>query len=212
MAKTSCDEQRRQAHRRLVHQDHRGSGHQGAADRQHLLFAAGQIPGKAAALGQTREVAEDQLDVGLDLAVAADECAEPEILQHRHVGNDAAAFHDLGNAAAHDSLRFAAVGPHAVEHDLAAGDRAVLRLQESGDGLQHGRLAGAIRAQQGNDCAACNAKAHAAQRQDHVVIDHLDVLHAQQRWERPPAKGEAASRTTSLTSPPIPACAAGRRS
>ena len=55
------------------------------------------------------------LDVGLDLAVAADECAEPEIFQARHVGDDAAAFHHLEDAAAHDLVRFDAVDPLAVE-------------------------------------------------------------------------------------------------
>src|SRR6185437_4547485 len=52
------DQQRRQTHRRLVHQDHLRPGHQGAADRQHLLLAAGEIAGEAGALFQARKIFE----------------------------------------------------------------------------------------------------------------------------------------------------------
>jgi len=65
------DQQRRQPHRRFVHQDHLGTRHQRAADRQHLLLAAGEVAGEPGALFQAREISEDHIDVVADLVVAA---------------------------------------------------------------------------------------------------------------------------------------------
>ncbi len=175
------DQQRRQAHRRLVHQDHLRARHQRAADRQHLLLAAGEIAGEPGALLQAREIVEDHVDVGADLVVAAGEGAEPQVLQRRHVGDDAAALHHLKDAAADDLVGIDAVDALAVEHDFAAGDFAVFGLEQSRDRLQRGRLAGAVGAEQRHDGALRHLEAEAAQHQDDVVIDHLDVAHAEQR-------------------------------
>ena len=158
-----------------------GPRHQRAADRQHLLLAAGEIAGEPGALLQAREIVEDHVDVGIDLAVAAGEGAEPQILQRGHVGDDAAALHHLEDAAADDLVGIDAVDALAVEQDLAAGDLAVLGLEQAGDRLQRGRFARAVGAQQRHDRALGHFEAQAAQHQDHVVIDHLDVVHAEQR-------------------------------
>ena len=177
-------QQRRQAHRGLVHQDHLRARHQRAADRQHLLLAAGEIAGQSRALLQAREISEDHVDVGIDLVVAAGEGAEPQILDRRHVGDDAAAFHHLENAAADDLVGIDAVDALAVEHDVAAGDFAILGLEQAGDRLQRGRLAGAVGPQQRDDRALGHFEAEAPQHQDDVVIDHLDVVHGEQRGGR----------------------------
>ena len=42
VSKTCCDEDRREAERRLVEQEHPRLGHQRPPDREHLLLAAGQ--------------------------------------------------------------------------------------------------------------------------------------------------------------------------
>ena len=60
------DEDRRQAHRRLVEEEDLGLGHQRAADREHLLLAARQRPGLLRlAFLEAREQAVDPLEVGL---------------------------------------------------------------------------------------------------------------------------------------------------
>src|SRR5258707_360703 len=71
------DQQRRQPHRRLVHQDHLRARHQRPADRQHLLLAAGEITRQSGALLQAREIVKDHVDIGADLVVASGEGAEP---------------------------------------------------------------------------------------------------------------------------------------
>jgi hypothetical protein len=116
-----------------------------------------------------------------NLAVAAGEGAELQILQRRHVGDDAATLHHLENAAANDLVGIDAIDPRAVKDDFAAGDFAVLGLEQSGDRLQRGRFACAIGAQQRHDCALRHFQAQAAQHQDDVVIDHLDIAHGEQR-------------------------------
>ena len=69
----------------------------------------------------------------------------------------------------------------AVEHDLAARDLAVLGLEQAGDRLQRRRLAGAIGAEQRDDRALGHVEAEAAQDEDDVVIDDLDVAHGEER-------------------------------
>ena len=56
------DDLRREAFRRLVHQQHARIGHQRAADREHLLLAAGKIGRHLRApLGEPREHGEHRL-------------------------------------------------------------------------------------------------------------------------------------------------------
>ena len=122
-----------------------------------------------------------------DLVVAAGEGAELQILDRRHVGDDAAALHHLEDAAADDLVGIDAVDALAVEHDLAADDFAVLGLEQARDRLQRRRLAGAVGAEQRHDRALRHLEAEAAQHQDDLVVDHLDVADAEQRrggWRR----------------------------
>ena len=67
IAKICCDQDRREAQRRLVEEQHPRLGHQRPADGEHLLLAARQRAALlAGALAQPREQVEDALDVGLD--------------------------------------------------------------------------------------------------------------------------------------------------
>ena len=68
----------------------------------------------------------------------------------------------------------------AGEADVAARDRAVLGLQQAGDRFERGRFAGAIGAEQGDDLAFRHLEAEAAQHQDDVVVDDLDVVDREQ--------------------------------
>ena len=110
----------------------------------------------------------------------AGEGAELQILDRRHVGDDAAAFHHLKDAAADDLVGVDAVDARAVEHDLAADDLAVLGLEQARDRFQRRRLAGAIGAEQRDDRALGHLEAEAAQHQDDLVVDHLDVADAEE--------------------------------
>ena len=69
----------------------------------------------------------------------------------------------------------------AVEDDFAADDFAVLGLEQARDRLQRRRLAGAVGAEQRHDRALRHLEAEAAQHQDDLVVDHLDVADAEQR-------------------------------
>ena len=72
------DIERRQAHRRLVHADQPRPGHQRAADRHHLLLAAGQRAGDlVAALLHAREQRVDALEVLVEFAGRACGCRRP---------------------------------------------------------------------------------------------------------------------------------------
>ena len=114
------------------------------------------------------------------LVVAAGEGAEPQVLQRGHVGDDAAALHHLKDAAADDLVGIDAVDALAVEEDFAARHFAVLGLEQAGDRFQRRRFAGAIGAEQRHDRSLRHVEAQAAQHQDHVVIDHLDVAHREE--------------------------------
>ena len=74
-----------------------------------------------------------------------------------------------------------AVEALAAEADVAARDLAFLGLQQAGDGLQRGGLAGAVGAEQGDDLALRHRQRQAAQHEDDVVVDDLDVVDLEQR-------------------------------
>ena len=73
------------------------------------------------------------------------------------------------------SMRRAAV------EDLALGDVAALGAQQVGDRLEGGGLARAVGAEQRHDLAVLHLERDALQHQDHVVVDHLDVLQREDR-------------------------------
>ena len=86
-------------------------GHQGAADRQLLLLAAGERAGRL--VGALRQDREQGLHFLARLRsgggrIAARGGAEPQILRHRQRREDPPAFRHHGEAAAHDLLGVAA--------------------------------------------------------------------------------------------------------
>ena len=101
---------RRQAKRGLVEQQQARAAHQRAADREHLLLAAGKaVCLLAAALAEAREVAVDAVDVALHVAIAADVGAQAQVLHHRELHEQLAALRDVRDAQGDDLLRGAAV-------------------------------------------------------------------------------------------------------
>lgn len=87
------NDQRRQAQGGLVEQQQARARHQGAADGQHLLFAAGHGAGTLVGpLAQAREEVEGVLQAGLDLFAVLEETAHLQVLGDGHVGKDAPAL------------------------------------------------------------------------------------------------------------------------
>ena len=94
--------------RRLVHQQHARIAHQRAADRQHLLLAAGQMRGDLLVpLMQTRKHGEHRvrgprrvLAAGIRLARG-----DHQVLAHGQALEDAAALRHQRHAARRDHLR-----------------------------------------------------------------------------------------------------------
>jgi hypothetical protein len=168
------DEDRRQAHRRLVEHQQLRPGHQRPPDRAHLLFAARHRPGLLVlALGQAREEPVDAVEVLPDPApVAALEGAHLEVLQHRHVREEAAPLGRLRDPHADDLVRRAARDVLALE-----GDRPLPRLVEAVDRAQRGRLARAVRADQRHDLPVADLERDALQGLDRAVegVDVLDL-------------------------------------
>jgi hypothetical protein len=77
-----------------------------AADREHLLLAAREIPGELLpALAQAREVAEDELGVDLDALPAGERVAcGDQVLLDRQVAEDVAALPARARGPARASL------------------------------------------------------------------------------------------------------------
>ena len=90
------NDQRRQAQRGLVEQQQAWARHQGAADGQHLLFAAGHGAGALVGpLAQAREEVERMFQAGLDLFAVLEETTHLQVLGDGHVGKDAPASGEM---------------------------------------------------------------------------------------------------------------------
>ena len=97
---------------------------------------------------------------------------------------DAAALHDLDDAAPDDLGRVPPVDRLALELDPALGDVAPLGAEQTRDGLEGGRLAGAVGPEEGDDAPRGDPERDALQHQDDVIVDHLDVVDRQQNRAR----------------------------
>src|SRR3546814_10314280 len=123
------DDDRGEALGRLVEQQQPGAGAQDAADRQHLLLAAGELGALAgAALLQVREQLVNLLDREAALAHPR---REHQVLLDRETGEDTALLRAVGDAAAGDGARRQADEFLAFEDDrpLAPGQDAHDPLQ-----------------------------------------------------------------------------------
>src|SRR5436190_4260970 len=178
------DELRREAHRRLVQQDGLRPRHQRAADRGHLLLAAGGVAGlRVAPLLEPGEVRVDllQLLTHAGAKIPARIGSGQQVFLDCKVLEAMPAFHHLADAALHQRRRIEPVDTVALMEDLALGDVAALGAQQVGDCLERGRLACAVGAEQRHDGSFLDVERHAPQDEDHVVIDDLDVLDREQR-------------------------------
>ena len=183
MAKMSSHDQRREAERGLVEQHQRGLADEGAADREHLLLAAGEIAGQLlAALREAREVAVDQL--GVELAP-----------RWRPVSALAAAtrFSSTVRSRTRGAPRARAPCPRARQLVRPRGRRCPRRRtgcgrrrprpfsngRIPGRRLERRRLARAVRRRAARRSPAGHLERQAAQDLDAVIVDDLDVLDGQ---------------------------------
>ena len=92
---------------RLVKQQQFRLGHQRASDREHLLFAAGQVAGLGAGtLGQAGKPGERSFDEIVDMrAIAVHRGCRQKIFPRRQVHKDAAAFEYVSQTKAHPFRR-----------------------------------------------------------------------------------------------------------
>ena len=172
---------------RLVEEQEAWSSHQGLPDRHHLLFAAGQVAGRAVpAIAQDREQLADVLVVGLQLIAARSphQRPRPKVLLHGQFGEQAPPFHHLGDPVADDAGRRPLTDVEPVEADRPLGDPAAVSGQQPADRPQHRRLPGAVRAEQGDDRTGRDIEADPTEGDDHIAVDDLQVLDRQHRVVR----------------------------
>ena len=87
-----------------------------------------------------------------------------------------AAFHHLADTALDQGCGIEAVDALALVEDLPLRHIAALGAQQIGDRFQRRGLAGAVGAEQRDDLALLHVERNAPQDEDHVIVDHLDVL------------------------------------
>ena len=165
-------DQRREAFGGFVEDQQFRIGHQRAADRQHLLLAAGQRHAHvAAALGEPRKQRVDFLDgpgIGIAETVAG---GGDEIFVHRQVRKDLAAFRHQADAEFCDLIRRQAA------HFLAGeADRACAGRRHAHDGADGRGLAHAVAAHQGDHLARLDLQRQAEQHLAEAVagLDAVD--------------------------------------
>src|SRR3954463_4144219 len=120
--------------------------------------------------------------------------AREEVLFYRQVLEAVAAFPHLAKAALHELGGIEAIDALALVDDLAFSDVAALGAQQVRDGLQRGGLARAVGAEQRHDLPVLHLERDAAQHEDHVVEDDLDVREGEERWGGKKKRRPAARR------------------
>jgi hypothetical protein len=154
---------------------------------------------------QAREQLKHTLDVGIKTRKVGDGRAHLQIFQHRHAGENAAAFRRLRDAQLGDIVRRHIGNVAAVEDDLAF---ARARIAE--DGHHQGRLAGAVGADERDDLALIYLERDALKRDD-IAVEGLDAADGK-KWrgrrigiaDRGVAHGSTSASTISTSSSATP--------
>src|SRR4051794_14174523 len=184
----AVDDDRRQAERRLVEEQQLRLGHQGAADREHLLLAAGHRAALLTlALLEAREQRVHAVEVLADAGgIAAREGAHLEVLEDAHAREDAPSLRRLGDPDLGDLVAGETLDLGAVEED-AAGPRR----HDARDRPQRRRLARAVGADERDDLALVDLERDALERLDRAV-EGMDVLDDEDRLVPVPGAGGGA--------------------
>ena len=166
---------RRQSQARLVQQQQPRLCHQGTAERQHLPLSAGERPRLLApALGEARKTVVDLPQALIGAVASARIGAEQQIVRDRHVAEQFPPLRNKAKAALDAFLDVEAGEVEAVIHHPSAP------AQQTGGGREQRRLAGAVRADDGDDLARLHDETDAAHGLDLAVGD-VQVLDLEER-------------------------------
>jgi hypothetical protein len=172
------DDERGQAHRQLVDEEHGRVGAEAAGQGQHLLLAArqgaGQLPAPLPQAGEQREGhLADPLQRGAARRRHAQVVVDAEVREHRTALADVA-HADAGQLVGGGAVEVAAL------HVAAAAPRG----QQAAEDVERGGLAGAVRPEQGGDGAPLDGEVDAVEDLDAPVAGP-DVV---QRHRRRPCR------------------------
>src|SRR5882724_650757 len=178
----ALDDLGREAEERLVDHEQPRPRHEAARDGDHLLLAAGQrVRRLAGARGDDREELGDALVFGLAGAAGRRViAAEPDVLAHAEVREEAPPLEHVGDAAADDAVSGQTRDGLALEGDGA-------RAQQARDAVHQGGLAAAVGAEEGDHLAALDGQARPPER---LVVAEQDVEardlehHGRHAWPR----------------------------
>jgi hypothetical protein len=124
------------------------------------------------------EVAVDQLEIlSRGTPVPSGIGSGQEIFLDGEMLEDVAAFHHLHDPPPHHLVRVPPVEGLAVQLDRPLCDVPPLGPEEPRDRLERGALACAVGPEEGDDAPLGDAERDALQHEDHMVVDHLDVVH-----------------------------------
>ena len=152
--KNFFDQQRCQSHRRFVQQQQARSAQHGPADGQHLLLATGQRTGQLLpTFGKNRKQSIYPLHFLSNPILIAPlaKSAQPQIVLDAQRREDQAAFRNLADTGGNDAVR-------RPPGDILAGetDATTAGGMETREGVEQGRFARAIAADDGDQFAGTN--------------------------------------------------------
>src|SRR3989454_845453 len=178
------DDLGREAEERLVDHEQPRPRHEAARDGDHLLLTAGErVRRLTRARGDDREELGDALV--FRLAGAARRrviAAEPDVLAHAEVREEAPPLEHVGDATADDAVSGQTRDGLALE-----GDGAGARAQQARDAVHQRGLAAAVGAEEGDHLAALDGQARPPER---LVVAEQDVEardlehHGRHAWPR----------------------------
>src|SRR5438067_2156541 len=166
----------RKAQRGFVEQKELRLRQQAAGDGEDLLLATRELAGrKVPALAEDWKLLHQSLDVAMGgAAVATRPRPELEVLEDGQTSQDLASLRYLDQALANDPI-----GRRGHEVERAEARDARMRAQYARQGIEDGRLAGPVRANQRDDLSLGDAERNAAHRLDGAV-GNLEIAHVEQ--------------------------------
>ena len=160
------DQPGRESERQFVDHQQLRPRHDSAPDGAHLLLAARQrdrvLP---LTLAQNRKKREHIVEIAPDLrVVAAQICAEQQVVVHGQSAEQPPPFRDVHDAARQHLIGGKRCDVLAGEPDMARG-----RRHQPGDRAQQGRLAGAVRSDDAGDLTFLDRQADVPQHADAAI-------------------------------------------
>ena len=164
--KNALDDEGSQTQRRFVHHEQLGAAHEGSANCQHLLLAAGEgTAGLPGTLLKTGEQVVHPVQV-FSQVIVSQISTDFQILQNRHVRENPASFRNQGNALRHDQVGI--LGGDVLAQE---GNAAGAGLDQTSNGAKGGALTGTVGTDQGHDLTLGNVQADALNGFNAAIVD-----------------------------------------